>query len=223
MHIPPYPKDEWSKLDSGTWATRNSTQRYDRRVLAHELGSNTRCLPAKSDVGGIFVDFSLERQAAVVGQKGQPVIRGENGVLEALQPPLQSDKSLRYTEDSGGRDTEDHGEMHHQYIASWRWAAQLCRSCDMVHWRLAGRLSCDGKLLFVLQAATASLNKAYVHCTSLLSKHENKCCPSRPLHVHRRYPIPRLKQNHTTCRPQTQINVTFFSHRTMNYWIYISI
>ena len=53
-------------------------------------------VPAERDVDGQFVDLSLVRKALVagVGQEGQPVIGGVDGVVEAVRATLQSDKSL---------------------------------------------------------------------------------------------------------------------------------
>lgn len=50
--------------------------------------------PAERDVDGQLVDFSLIRQAAVVREKGQPFVVGEDGVVEALRPPFESNKCL---------------------------------------------------------------------------------------------------------------------------------
>ena len=56
-------------------------------------------VPSECDIDGHFVDFSLLRQAVVagVGQKDQPCIVGEHGVVETQSSTLQSNKSLRYT------------------------------------------------------------------------------------------------------------------------------
>ena len=49
-----------------------------------------------SAVRGHFVYFTLECQAAGVGQEGQSFVVGEHGVAEAVRAPLQSDESLRH-------------------------------------------------------------------------------------------------------------------------------
>ena len=63
------------------------------------MKSRSLRVPAERDVDGHFVDFSLLRQAVVagVGQKDQPCIVGEHGVVETQSSTLQSNKSLRYT------------------------------------------------------------------------------------------------------------------------------
>ena len=53
-------------------------------------------VPAECNVRGHFVYFTLECQAAGVGQEGQSFVVGEHGVAEAVRAPLQSDESLRH-------------------------------------------------------------------------------------------------------------------------------